>query len=181
MPQQNLNPKDISFFSLISEDLRVHRNDPISQGFVAIFVHRLANLIKGVRFSVVRKVLWVFYLIINRFVEYGTGITILHYTKVGRRVHIWHHSGIVLNGAEIGNDVIVRQNTTIGELVGVEGRPVIEDGVDIGCGAVMLGPIRIGKSSVIGANAVVLIDVPEGCVAAGVPAKILRRVGANGI
>jgi serine O-acetyltransferase len=65
-------------------------------------------------------------------------------------------------------------NNTIGTAKD-NGCPVIEDDVVIGCGARVLGPIRIGRGAFIGANSVVLNDVPPGAVVSGIPAKIHRR------
>ena len=94
---------------------------------------------------------------------------------VGRRVRIWHHSGMVLHARSIGNDVHIRQNTTFG--VAHRGQnealPVIEDGADIGCNVCVLGNVRIGAGAVVGAGSVVLTDVPPGTVAVGVPARVL--------
>jgi serine O-acetyltransferase len=100
----------------------------------------------------------------------------LPYTvPVGRRVRIWHHSGMVLHARSIGNDVHIRQNTTFG--VAHRGQnealPVIEDGADIGCNVCVLGNVRIGAGAVVGAGSVVLTDVPPGTVAVGVPARVL--------
>ena len=73
----------------------------------------------------------------------------------------------------------IRQNTTFG--IARRDRlyelPMIEDRVDIGCGAVVLGAITVGHDSVIGANAVVLKDVPPYSVAVGVPAKVIKTIG----
>ena len=82
--------------------------------------------------------------------------------RLGRRVRIWHHGGMVLVARSIGDEVHIRQNTTFGVVRRNQNEeiPVIDDRVDIGCGACILGNIRIGHDSVIGANAVVLTDVP---------------------
>lgn len=170
----NRNPKNISLLALVVEDLRTHGWDPISQGFWAIFVHRIGNASSSIRipfFSVLIKFIFRFS---TRLIEWLCGITLLHTTSIGRCVRIWHHSGIVINADSIGDGVVIRQNTTIGEVAGKSGRPTVGDRVDIGCGAVILGPVVIGNDAIIGANAVVVSDVPEGAVAAGVPAKIIR-------
>jgi serine O-acetyltransferase len=114
---------------------------------------------------------------LNKWVEWTCGITLPYTVKLGRRVRIWHHGGMVLHAKSIGDDVHVRQNTTFG--IARRDRlyelPTIEDRVDIGCGAVILGNITIGHDSVIGANAVVLKDVPPGALAVGVPAQIKEK------
>jgi serine O-acetyltransferase len=82
--------------------------------------------------------------------------------------------GVVLHGrAVIGNRVSISQHVTIGGRSGLHGVPVVEDDVLIGAGAQILGPVRIGARAKVGANAVVLVDVPSGATAVGVPARIL--------
>ena len=103
------------------------------------------------------------YKFLYKCVEWTCGISLNYPVKVGRRVRIWHHSGMILGARCIGNDVHIRQNTTFG--VARRGdskllKPIIEDRVDIGAGVVIAGAITIGHDSVIGANAVVLKDVP---------------------
>ena len=81
--------------------------------------------------------------------------------------------GIVINEkAVIGNNVLIFQNVTIGGRKG-SGAPVIMDDVVIGAGAVIIGDVLVGKGAQIGANAVVLCDVPEYSTAVGVPARII--------
>jgi serine O-acetyltransferase len=85
---------------------------------------------------------------------------------------------MILHAASIGDDVHIRQNTTFGiaRRDALHQLPVIEDRVDIGCGAVILGAVTIGHDSAIGANAVVLKDVPPKSVAVGVPAKVVKTL-----
>ena len=75
----------------------------------------------------------------------------------------------------IGNNVLIRAHVTIGKKEPTGMAPVIEDDVEIGDGAKILGNVRIGKAAIIGANAVVTKDVPSQAIALGVPAKIVRR------
>lgn len=83
-----------------------------------------------------------------------------------------HPNGIVIHpDAIIGPNCLIFQQVTIGTVDGSE-KPVIEGHVDIGAGAKILGGVRIGAHAKIGANAVVLIDVPAGKTAIGIPAKI---------
>lgn len=94
--------------------------------------------------------------------------------QVGRDVLFGYSGlGIVVHArAVIGNGVKIGQNVTIGGRSGLLEVPVIEDEVEIGAGACVLGPIRIGRGARIGANAVVIQDVPPGAVAVGVPAQV---------
>ena len=95
---------------------------------------------------------------------------------------IFHHHGVgcvVHDNAIIGDNCHIFQNVTLGSrwTNGVldGGAPIVGNNVLIGAGAVILGDIKIGDNSNIGANAVVLEDVPEGCIAVGVPARIIRK------
>lgn len=96
---------------------------------------------------------------------------------VGRDVLFGYSGlGIVVHAkCVIGNNVKISQNVTIGGRSGHVAVPVIEDGVEIGAGACVLGPIRIGRGAKIGANAVVLIDIPAGAIAVGVPAVVRQK------
>ena len=82
--------------------------------------------------------------------------------------------GVVIGEtAEIGDNVLIYHGVTLGGTGKDKGKrhPTVEDNVTIGAGAKVLGPIRIGKNSKIGANSVVLKEVPEGATAVGIPAK----------
>lgn len=174
---RNLNPPGIGLLSLLREDLRTHDDKICEQGFWAVAVHRFGNwrmgLVKPLRIPCT-----LVYRFLFKWVEWTCGITLPYTVKLGRRVRIWHHSGMILHAASIGDDVHIRQNTTFGiarkdklfEL------PVIEDRVDIGCGVAILGNVTVGHDSAIGANAVVLKDVPPGSVAVGVPAKVIKTM-----
>lgn len=85
--------------------------------------------------------------------------------------------GIVVHArSQIGNRVQIGTNVTIGGRSGHYAVPIIEDDVHIGAGACILGPIRLGYGCRIGANAVVLTDVPAGATAIGVPARIVENI-----
>lgn len=84
--------------------------------------------------------------------------------------------GIVLHHeCRIGKNVVIAQQVTIGGRAPLRGTPVIEDDCYLGAGAKILGPIRVGEGSVIGANAVVIEDIPPHSVAAGVPARVIHK------
>jgi serine O-acetyltransferase len=124
-----------------------------------------------------RKPLSFVYRILKVLTQIVTGIDLPCEVKIGRRLLIEHFGGIVVSGdAVIGDDVVLRHGVTIGlRRTGVPVSPTIGNRVDIGAGAKILGPILIGDDVLIGANAVVLEDVPPRSIAVGVPAKIIPR------
>jgi serine O-acetyltransferase len=173
----NQNPPGIGFLALLKEDLRTHDGELFCQGFWCIAVHRFGNWRMGVRPKVLRAPFSLLYRFLFKVVEWTCGMSLHYPIRVGRRVRIWHHSGIILGARAIGDDVHIRQNTTTGVAHRGDARwlkPIIQDRVDIGAGAVIVGPITIGHDSQIGANSVVIRDVPPYSLAAGIPAKILK-------
>jgi serine O-acetyltransferase len=108
------------------------------------------------------------------------GIEIGNDVTFGEGVNFAHTLGTVIGGtSRIGNRVKFMGNNTIGTAKD-NGCPVIEDDVIVGCGARVLGPIRIGARSIIGANAVVLSDVPPDSVVTGIPAKAVPQKRETG-
>ena len=100
--------------------------------------------------------------------------------ELGEGINFTHTLGTVIGGtSKVGARVKFMGNNTIGTAKD-NGCPVIEDDVVIGCGARIHGPVRIGRGAFIGANAVVVTDVPAGAVASGIPAKVHERKGAGG-
>jgi serine O-acetyltransferase len=170
-----MNPAGIGFLSLLHEDLRTHDGNLFEQGFWAISVHRFGNWRMGLP-KLLRMPCTLLYRFLFKWVEWTCGITLPYTVKLGRRVRIWHHSGMILHAASIGDEVHIRQNTTFGiaRRDALHQLPTIEDRVDIGCGVAILGNVTIGHDSVIGANAVVLKDIPPHSVAVGIPARIIK-------
>lgn len=169
----NANPADISFGALVAEDYATHGRDPLSQGFWALFWHRFGNWRMQVRPRPLRLPLTVIYRLGAKLTEWVGGIFLPYTVRVGRRVRIDHFGGMILVAHSIGDDVVIRQNTTFGiaRVSALQDRPMIGNRVDIGAGAVLIGAITIGDGAVIGANAVVTSDVPPGAVMVGVPAR----------
>lgn len=173
---KNRNPKGLGLLALIAEDFRTHGGEYLSQGFWTLFWHRLGNARMDIRPRLLRVPFSVAYWTLQKVSEWFCGISLPYSVVVGRRVKIEHFGGIVLIARAIGDDVVIRQNTTFGirSVKHIGEQPVIGDGVDIGVGAVILGNITIGKNAVVGANAVVLEDVPAETVVGGIPARPLK-------
>ena len=123
----------------------------------------------------ISKIICPFLVVQHRFWSAVSGADIPLNSKIGGGLMIPHPNGIVIHpDAEIGPNCLIFQQVTIGK--GLKpGLPVIEGHVDIGAGAKIIGNIRIGANAQIGANAVVLNDVPEDCIAIGIPAKIKEK------
>jgi serine O-acetyltransferase len=161
--RKNRNPEGMSLRALVCEDFETHGRDLFSQGFWALAVHRFGNWRMGVRSGLLRTPFSLLYRFMFKLVEWTGGISLAYTVKVGRRVHIWHHSGMILGALEIGDDVQLRQNVTMGVRRHGDPRwmkPIIGNGCHIGAGAVVVGPIVIGENSVVGANVVIASDVP---------------------
>jgi serine O-acetyltransferase len=173
---RNGNPAGIGLAALIAEDFRTHDRDLLSPGFWALFWHRFGNWRMGVRPRILRLPLSVLYKAAARAGEFTGGIKLPYTVRVGRRVKIEHFGGMILVAQWIGDDVIIRQNTTFGiaDTERLQDRPVIGNGVGIGAGAVILGAVLVEDGAIVGANAVVTRDVPPGAVVGGVPARILK-------
>ncbi len=170
------NPKDISVLRLILEDYRTHDSDLTQPGFWAVAVHRFGNWRMGIKPKALRAPCTVAYRTLYTAVNWAWGIDLSYTVKLGRRVRIWHHGGIVLGARAIGDDVQIRQNTTFGVLAvnDLEGKPIIESRVDVGAGACVLGEVTVGHDTVIGANTVVVKDVPPNSTVFGVPARPVK-------
>lgn len=95
--------------------------------------------------------------------------------EIGAGLFVAHGQATCIAAAKIGRNCYVHQNVTIGWDYRSERAPILGDGVFVGTGAVVLGAITIGDLARIGANAVVLCDVPAGATAVGAPAKVLER------
>jgi len=170
------NPPGVGLLALLREDLRTHDGSLLEQGFWAVAAHRLGNWRMGWR-KPVRAPLTVLYTALYKLVEMTCGISLPYTVRLGRRVRIWHHGGMILHARSIGDDVHIRHNTTFGvaRRGDVRAIPVIGDRVEVGCGACVLGDVTVGDDALIGANAVVISDVPPGAVAVGVPARVVVR------
>ncbi len=139
-------------------------------GVHAVALHRVAHwLFRGRLFFLAR--------LVNHIARLFTGIDIHPGAKVGRNLFIDHGQGVVIGEtAVIGDGVTIYQSVTLGGTdptngVGGKRHPTLEEGVIVGSGAAVLGPITVGPRARIGANAVVTRDVPEGATMVGIPAR----------
>lgn len=164
-------------FKNIREDWETYGRDLTRQGLWVMWVYRFGRWRYTVRSRVFRVPLSFLYKAMKLISQILTGIDLPCEASVGSRFLIEHFGGIVISGdTVIGDDVIVRNGVTLGlKNTGVKGAPRIGNRVDIGTGAKILGPICIGDDVVIGANAVVIRDVPAQSMAIGVPAHIRSR------
>ena len=164
-------------FENIRCDLRAYDGRFGAQGFWAMVVYRFGRWRYGVRPILLRKLMSLLYRIAFKAVQVTTGIELPCEVELGRNFVIDHSGGIVVSGyAKFGDDCRIRTGVVVGlARVDEPGAPVIGDRVDIGAGAKVLGRIHIGSDVLIGANAVVIRDVPDRSVAAGVPAVVRPR------
>lgn len=164
-------------FENIREDWRTHDRQLSRQGLWAMAVYRFGRWRYTIRWRWLRMPFSYVYKILKPVSEVLTGIELPCEVTLGRRFRIDHFGGIVISGdAVFGDDCVIRNGVTVGlKHTGRAGAPTFGNRVDIGAGAKILGSIRIGDDVFIGANAVVLTDIPSNSVAVGVPARVLPR------
>lgn len=176
------NARQPTRLELISEDLAcVSTRDPAARGRLetlltypgvhAVIWYRLANWLwsRERRFAA-RLVSW--------FCRFLTNIDIHPGATIGRRFFIDHGAGVVIGEtAVVGDDVTLYHGVTLGGVSWSAGKrhPTIEDGVIIGAGAKILGPITVGRNARVGANSVVIDSVTRDATVVGIPAKVVHR------
>ena len=143
-------------------------------GVKAVFFHHLAHKIWNYRFFLIARM-------ISQFSRFMTGIEIHPGAKIGKNLFIDHGMGVVIGeSSEIGDDVTLYHGVTLGGISPSEHsdnqrnskrHPTLRNNVIVGSSAQVLGPITIGKCARIGANTVVLKDVPDNATMVGNPAK----------
>jgi serine O-acetyltransferase len=141
-------------------------------GLHAIWFYRIAHFFWILRLKLLAR-------IISNLARFFTRIEIHPAARIGKGLVIDHGTGVVIGEtAIIGNDVLIYHGVTLGgrgTLSHEKRHPTICDNVIIGTGAKILGDIKMGKNARIGANAVVLINIPAGATAIGIPAKVVKK------
>ena len=139
-------------------------------GLHAVWIYRISHLFYKLKLFLVARM-------INYVGRMLTGVDIHPGAKIGKRLFIDHAQGVVIGEtAIIGDDVVIFHGATLGGTGKEKGKrhPTVGNNVLIGCGAKVLGNITIGDNAKIGANTVVLKDVPANSTAVGIPAKIVK-------
>ena len=143
-----------------------------SPGFAVLTSWRLAKRLDGgnVLSRLVAAVVW-------RSLVANRGCYISLKASIGHRCKLPHAVGVVIgDGVKVGDDVTLYQNVTLGRAHSdLPSYPVIENGAEIYCGALVAGNVTVGRNAIVGANSVVLTDVPPDSLAVGCPARILAR------
>lgn len=145
-------------------------------GSFAIAVYRYGHLVhEKVRCLMLRRVLMIPYLIMFALSNAATGCEIGVDCSIGKRVSFVHNANGVMigGGATVGDNSQIYHQVTIGVINSNKKGPTIGSNCFIGAGAKILGPITIGDNVKIGANAVVLCDIPDNATAVGVPARVI--------
>jgi serine O-acetyltransferase len=169
-------------FEHLREDWHTYDRQLSRQGLWVMAVYRFGRWRYNIRQRWLRFPFSFAYKFLQKLAEILTGIELPCEVTLGRRFRIDHFGGIVISGdATFGDDCIIRNGVTVGlRYTGQRGAPVIGNRVDIGAGAKILGSIHIGDDVAIGANAVVLCDVPSNSIAVGIPARVMPRKHRSG-
>lgn len=165
----------------IREDIQnVKKHDPAARhwleviltypGLHAIWAHRISHFLYRIHLRLLAKMHATFW-------RFMTGVEIHPAAQIGRRVFIDHGMGVVIGEtAEVGNDVLIFHNVTLGGTGNHVGKrhPTIKNGAMLSAHSQILGPIIIGENARIGASSVVLKDVPAGATVVGIPGKVVK-------
>ena len=176
----------MGLFERTREDIQaVFHNDPAARttlevilaypGVHAIWLHRFAHWLWSHHLKLVARM-------VSEASRFATGIEIHPGATIGRRLFIDHGMGVVMGETtEIGDDVLIYQGVTLGgtSLKKEKRHPTIEDHVMVSAGASVIGPVRIGRGSRIGAGAVVVSSAPPYSTIVGIPGKVIEGESAR--
>lgn len=161
----------------IKRDLRTHFYDWGRQGYWVMLVYRLGRWRYTIGSGLLRKPFSLLYKFLFKVVQILTGVEMPCEVPVGRNFRIDHFGDIIVSGfAKFGDDCIIRNGVTVGlKRVDDPCAPQLGNNVNIGTGAKVLGRITVGNNVDIGANTVLMVDVPDDHIAAGIPAKLIPK------
>jgi serine O-acetyltransferase len=143
-------------------------------GFRAVMLYRIGRWCRLNRLGPLAAIL-------ERIMHHACHCWISTFAEIGPGLMVAHVCGLVVGGStRLGKNCDIRQNVTFGgnfNKIDADGRsqPWVGDNVSVGAGAVIVGPVKIGSNSIIGANSVVTRDVPENVIVMGVPAQIIKK------
>ena len=175
--REQSSSEELPLWRLVAEDLATYEMGLLEPGLWAVLVHRLGRRARGSRSASLRRMTAPLHGALATAVDWFWGIDLPTTVALGRRVRIWHGGGVSLKARSIGNDVQIRHDTTFGALRAgddpPDALPIIEDGVDVGSGAAILGGVTVGRNAVVSPNSVVLRNVPASANVSGVPARLV--------
>ena len=164
------------------DDWEAYGGDWTLPGWRALTVYRFGVFADKIHSRILRAVAMRAYLTMYRWIRNHHGVELDHTAKVGRRLILGHQGNIVIHPfATIGDDCLIRHNVTIGAAVHrnytteefAATAPTLEDGVQVGCTATILGRVVIGRGAHIGPNALVISDVPAGATVFAAPSRVM--------
>tara|TARA_R110000851_G_scaffold229829_3_gene382581 strand:+ start:12517 stop:13029 length:513 start_codon:yes stop_codon:yes gene_type:complete len=164
-------------WQVIKDDWRANSKSINIAGFRVLLVYRFGRWRMSIKSRILRMPFSFMYKQMEKHVRFKYGIELPYTVSLGNHVTFEHQHGIVIHGNSIiGDHCIIRHGVTIGirKTEKQYDAPSIGSYVDIGAGAKILGSVKVGNHAVIGANAVVISDIPEFSVAVGVPARIIK-------
>ena len=171
-------------FNNLKADIRRYVKSPrgreniyviFEQGMWAVAVYRFGRWARGVRIPVVSLILRMAAFLLFKMTEILTGISLPASAQIGKGLYAGHFGPTILHShVKMGENCSIGPGVVIGTRgMGDTGTPVIGDNVYAGTGCKILGSVKIGNNVKIGANAVVLTDIPDGATAVGVQARII--------
>ncbi len=153
------------------------------QGLWALFVYRIFNKVyRSKTPQLLKRLILIIGVIFQKWIEIVAGISLPYSVSLGKSCYIGHFGNVIFNAnAIVGNDCNISQGVTIGVSGTDENRgvPIIGNHVYIGANAVIAGKLKVGDDVLVGANSLVVSDVPNHCTILGVPAEVISETSSK--